>query len=424
MKKNLSSLFVLGMVLVIMFYFTGCEALKVSNMKANYHLKKANKLYTDEQYKNATKEYETALDLNPKLTFIYKYVGTACSQVYRPGKDDPRNREFGDKAVKYLTMALELEPDNDKIIVAVGDIYDKMGNVDEAEKYYIQILDKAADEPKSYYTLANFYQKNGKTEKAEEMYLRRIELNPEDPEGYHYYVSFLQDARRWSELIGIHKKRLYAILNPVIIRTMREIEKLEKDAEEIKKVTEHMETIRKHKGISEEERQRLLAESQQRLEGLLSLEDTNKRIEELKPELEKQIKRGEATIETLDDEQKQTVADIYYSIGNVCWNWSFQTPANMMDPKEREAIISQGLDALQKATDIVKDYAYPYAYMGLLWRERIKINPMKRDEYIKKNEEYNEKFTQIYQKERERQKRREELEKLGAETSEEGSKGN
>jgi tetratricopeptide (TPR) repeat protein len=407
------------MVLAVMVLFSGCEKLKMSNLEANYNLKRANKLYTDEQYRGAIKAYETALELNPKLTFIYKYLGTSYSQVYRPGKlGDDRNTSDGEKAVEYLKKALEIEPDNEKIIVALGDIFDKKGNMEEAENHYLKILEKAADEPKSYYTLANFYQNNGNSEKAEEMYLQRIELNPEDPDGYHYYISFLQDVRRWEELIGIHKKRLYAILDSTIILTMREIDKLTNDADTINKVTEHIETLKKHKGIDEEERQLLLAETRQKLEGLLSLEETEKKIEELNAELEKKIKRAEATIDALEPEEKQTVSEIYYALGNVCWNWSFQTPKNMMDEKERDGIITKGLAALQRATEIVPDYANPYSYMGLLWRERIKVNPLKKAEYVKKNEEFNKKFKDIYERKLRSKKYKEALERMGEKQSE------
>ena len=98
MKKNLSSIVVFVMVLAVMVLFSGCERLKMSNLQANYNLKRANKLYSDEQYRGAIKAYETALELNPKLTFIYKYLGTSYSQVYRPGKqDDQRNINDGEK---------------------------------------------------------------------------------------------------------------------------------------------------------------------------------------------------------------------------------------------------------------------------------------------------------------------------------------
>jgi tetratricopeptide (TPR) repeat protein len=413
MKKNLSSILVLVMVLAVMLPFTGCEKLKVSKLKANYALKKANKLYEDEQFKNATKEYETALELNPDLKFVYLYLGTSYSQIYRPMKEDERNKGYGDKAIEYLLKALEYEPQNEKVIIALGDIYDKMNNYEEAEKYYLKILENAKEKPNSYYTLASFYQKNGKIDEAEQMFLQRIELDPEDPSGYHYYVSFLQDNRRWNDLIVTHRKRMYAILDSSIILTMREIEKLTADAEEIKKVTDYMELVRKNKRVDKEEKERLLNESQEKLKDKLSLEETHKRIEELSEEMKQKEEAAVATIDNLDEEKRKTIAEIYYSIGNVCWNWSFQAPVDMMSAQERSPIIEKGLDALLKAVEIAPDYAFSYSFIGLLYREKIKVDPVNRDKYIKLNEEYNEKFREVYTKKKKAEDFKKQLEQMG-----------
>jgi tetratricopeptide (TPR) repeat protein len=408
------------MVLVFMFHFSGCEKLKVSNLEANYHLKRANELYRDEQYKKATAEYEAALELNPKLEFIYKYLGTCYSQIYRPMKESETNKAYGEKAVENLKMAMELEPDNEKIIVALGDIFDKMGNMEEAEQYYLKIKEKSADNPKTYYTLANFYQKNGKADEAEQMYLQRIELNPEDPDGYHYYVSFLQDHRRWPDLIDIHNKRLYAILDSSIILTMREIEKLGKDADMIEEVTKYMDMVKKNRRVDKEEKERLLAEAEARLEGKLSLEETNNKMKELQAGVEAKAERAVKTIDAMSDEEKQVIAEIYYSIGNVCWNWSYQAPRDFMSAEERDPIIEKGIAALNKAIEISPEYAFPYSYMGLLYREKIKVNPLKKDEYVKMNEEYNKKFIEVYQRKKKSEAYREQLERMGAEVEEEG----
>lgn len=423
MKKNVSSIIVFVLALVFIFHFTGCEKLKVSNLEANYHLKKANKLYKDEQYRNAIKDYEKALELNPGLKLAYIYLGTSYSQIYRPMKEDDRNKEIGVKAEEYLKLAQEYDPENEKVVIALGDLYDKMGNFEEAEKYYLMIKERAADDPKTYYTLANFYQNNGKIEQAEQMYLQRIELNPEDPEGYHYFVRFLNDQRRWEELIFVHKKRMYATLDSSIILTLREIDKLRKDAEQIEKTTEYMEMIKKNKKVDAQEKQRLLDEAQQNLEGKLSLEDTNKKVEELTAQSKEQIDRALKTIDAQDDETKLKITEIYYAIGNVCWNWSYQTPPDFMSPEERKPIITEGIDSLQTAIDIKSDYAFAYSYMGLLYREMIKVNPLKRAEYIAKNEEWNKKFQEVYQKKQKAEAFRKELEQMG-EKVEDGGEGN
>jgi tetratricopeptide (TPR) repeat protein len=398
-----------------MVHFSGCQQLKPSNLKANYNLKKANGFYMEEKYKKAIESYEKALEFNPALEQIYLYLGTSYSSVYRPLKEDERNKMYGEKGIYYLKKAREVDPEDDRVIIALGDLYDKMGNVDEAEKCYLEILEKKKDDPKSYYTLANFYSKNSKPESADQMFKKRIELNPEDPEGYHYYVGFLQDQRRWPDANEAHENRLAAMLDSSIILTKREISKLMQDVEEIEKIQKWVETVKMNRRVDAEEKKRLIDEANQKLEGKLSLEETKKKIEELEKLKEEKMRRAEATIETMEPEEKQKLAEAYYSIGNVCWNWSYQTGIDYMGPKEREPIIKKGMDNLQKAIDIAPNYANPYSYMGLLWREMIKIDNMRRDEFIKKNEEYNRKFLNIYKRAQQSEAYRKELEELGQE---------
>jgi tetratricopeptide (TPR) repeat protein len=447
MKKNVFVL--LSMVLVILFHFAGCDKLKVSNLEGNYYLKQANRYYQEEVYRKAIEAYETALSYNPKLKLAYIYLGTSYSQVYRPMKDDERNRRDGEKAEEYLLKAREYEPDREDVIIALGDLYDKMGNFEKAEENYMIILQKKKNEydsikeeikgyeekgeskkaeelqkvaeekktgvVKAYYTLANFYEKNGKNELAEGMYKQRIQLDPKDPEGYHYYVGYLQNQRRWEEAITTHEKRLYAMLDPEIIDIVDEIDQLQVDTEEVKKTTEFISTVKKNQRVSAEEKQRLIAEAEERIKGKLPVDEAEKKLEELKQRKEKRIERAEATADTLDDEEKQKVSETYYSIGNVCWNWSYQTPADFMSPELRKPIIEKGLSSLEKATKLTPEYADPYAYMGLLWREMIKVNPLKRDEYVKKNEEYNKKFTDIYKKRKRQEEYKKQLEEMGEE---------
>lgn len=413
MKKNVSSILGIFIALTIMFNFFGCEKLKVSNLKANYHLKKANKLYVEEKYKSAIKEYETALELNPDLKLVYIYLGTSYSSVYRPMKEDARNKMYGDNAVAALLEAKEYQPEDEQVIIALGDMYDKMGNFEEAEKCYLQILEKASEDPKSFYTLANFYSKNSKAEQADEMYRRRIQLDPEDPEGYHYYVGFLGEQRRWPDAVSAHEKRLYAMLDPEIIRTMLEIEKLQADAEEVEKVENYIGLLKKNRRVDKEEKQRLMDEAKLKLEGKLTLEESKKKVEELSAQMKQKFAEAETTIDAMDDEKKQKISEIYYSIGNICWNWSYQTNVDFMGAQERDIIIKKGLENLEKSVEITPEFATPYSYMGLLYREKIKVEPLKRDEFIKLNNEYNKKFMDIYKRKQRSEAYRKQLEEMG-----------
>ncbi len=183
-------LFGLIAIIVVVGLFVACEQLNINYLKANYHFKKANKFYTDQAFKKAVAEYEEALKYNPNLSKAYLYLGLCYQALYKPGLEDPKNLENAEKATKNLKKALEFEPENEDIILALGDTYNKLRNFEEAEKYYLSILKRHPDKPQNYYVVAQFYRSFEKIDKAVEMFQKRIDLDPNNPEGYKYLANF------------------------------------------------------------------------------------------------------------------------------------------------------------------------------------------------------------------------------------------
>ena len=313
MKKLWSALLILSLTAVIVIGFTACDKLKITNLKANKHFKTGNKFYTEEKYKKAIAEYEAALQLNPNLKSAFYYLGSSYINVYKPGDDSEKNKEYGVKATEYLQKALAQSPQNKDIIQALGDINDKMRNFELAEKYYLEVQKFTPNDPASYYTLAGFYNNNRKYDKAVEMYEKRISLDPANPEGYLYLAGFFQDNRRWDDAIKNHEVR-------------------------IQKINES--------NMDEKEKNDLLA-------------------------------------------------DAYYRLGVVCWNKSYQTPPDVMSPGERLEVVAQGFEALKKSTDLSPNFPDPWAYMGLLYRQKVIAEPLKKAEYEKQADAMVQKFQEL-----------------------------
>jgi tetratricopeptide (TPR) repeat protein len=314
MKKLGSVLLLLFLTSFIATSFSGCNQLKISNLKANKHFKLANKYFTEEKFKKAITEYETALQLNPELKAAFYYLGSSYVSVYKPGDDSDKNKELGNKATEYLQKALDLDPENRNIIQSLGDINDKMRNFEQAEKYYMQIQKFTPNDPASYYNLAGFYNNNAKYDKAIDMYEQRIALDPADPEGYLYLAGFYQDKRKWDDAIKNHEIR-------------------------IQKITE----------------------------------DTK-----------------------MEAKAKQDfLADAYYRLGVVCWNKSYQTPADVMGPVERLQVVQKGFDALTKSTDLSPNFPDPWAYLSLLYRQKTIAEPLKKAQYDKEAEKMVLKFQEL-----------------------------
>jgi len=415
MRKFISILFTLMLISIFIFQFTSCSNLKPSNLKANYHLKKANKYYSEEKYRKAIEEYEEALKFNPDLKVAYLYLGTSNAMMYKPGRDNEKNKMYAEKAKEYLLKAKEIDPENDKIDLALGDLFDKMGDFENAEKHYLAILEKNPDNPKTYYILANFYSKYGKDRLAISMYQKRIDLEPENPEGYLYLANFYQDRRMWDEAIANHYKRIFVMTDKTILDIQNEIEKLKADIEKVNKIKKVMEPVLKNKAITDIDgvpREEWITKKKEELKNLGSVKEIEAKIEEKKKELDVKIAENEKKMLDLDKETKKKLAVAYYTLGVVFWNKSYQTRPEFMGPKERDLVINKGLHVLEMSSKLDSTYPEPWAYISLLYREKLKVDKKNRDKYIAKAKKLIEKFNELRKRKLQSEQFVKELEKM------------
>lgn len=413
MKKHVSSILLLVIIAAVMVGVTGCQNIFPDKLIANQHLIKANSFYAEEKYKLAVDEYEMALKLNPDLKSLYLYLGTSYSALYKPGKTDERNNQYGQKAAEYLLKAKDAFPEKEEIIYALGDIYDKIGNFEEAEKYYLIILEKHPNEPKSYYIVAEFYSKYNKNDEAKAIYEKRIAMDPKDAEGYNYYAGYGSDHRMWDLSIENHQKRILAIYDPDTLMLQLDIFKMKKDLEQVKAILKNMETVRQHKSLDQAEKTRLLGESQQRLDAYKSEAELTKGIEENQALVDAAIKNKWTKIDALSDEKKAILAEAFQTLAAVCWNKSYQTPPEMMAPQERLQTCDLGLEAANDSLKIHPDNYQVYGFIGLLWRQKIVAEPLKNDEYMAKWQESYDKSKELSEKQLRRKKLQDQLDKMG-----------
>jgi tetratricopeptide (TPR) repeat protein len=330
MRKTATLILIILTIAFISGNFIACKRLSPSFLRGNYHLKAANAHYADEKYLKASYEYEEALQYNPSLKVVPKYLGSCYTLIYKPGDKSPKNLEIGQKAVDNLNRALEAEPNNRDIILALGDIYDKMEKFEEAEKFYQKVLQQNPNDVNAYNVIAEFYTKNKKDEKAIDMYEKRIALNPDDPAGYVYLAKYYFDKAKYDDAIKNYELRG---------------EKIAKISDEAKK--------------------------------------------------------------------NEMLAENYYRIGHVLWNKTYQTPEDGMSPQERTGIIGKGLDAFQKATELNPTYPEPWAYMGLMWLEKKKVDPKKEAEYQAQRDKFIERFTELRKRQLAAEDYKRQLDKMG-----------
>ncbi|HYA48515.1 MAG TPA: tetratricopeptide repeat protein [Burkholderiales bacterium] len=180
--------------------FAACGDLSVAKLSANYHFAKANRFFTENQYRKAITEYDLCLKNNPNMIQAYRFLGESYKQLYKPGVNIADNLDKKNKALDALNKAYEIEPNNKDIIYSLGDMYDKLRDFPKAEKLYLRILELEPANMSNYYVLAEFYKRyagenKDAARKAESMYLRRIEGDPENPQGYAYMAAYLESLQ-------------------------------------------------------------------------------------------------------------------------------------------------------------------------------------------------------------------------------------
>jgi tetratricopeptide (TPR) repeat protein len=164
---------------------TGCNT-----VKAQAAFKDGNKLYKEENYRKAIELYEKAVALKPDMAEAHFYLASSHQALFRPGKDDPENKQRLEQAIDHYKQALDLNKltsDNLKklrtnTLGALTGIYSEppLQNYETALGYAQELVKDNPTDTKNLYAIANLYERFGKIAEAEETYRKVTEINPQD----------------------------------------------------------------------------------------------------------------------------------------------------------------------------------------------------------------------------------------------------
>jgi tetratricopeptide (TPR) repeat protein len=262
------------------------------------------------------------------------------------------------RAITEYEAALQLNPELKSAFYYLGSSYImvyKPGDDSEKNKEYgtkaVEYLQKALelnpDNKDILQALGDINDKLGNFEEAEKYYLQVQKFTSNDPASYYNLAGFYNNNGKYDKAIEMFEERIK--LDP------------------------------------------------SNPEGYLYLADffQNKR------KWDDAIKNHELRITkiseaNLDEKEKNDIlAEAYYRLGVVCGNKSYQTPPDVMGSVERLQVVEQGLAALNKATELSPNYPDPWAYMGLLYKQRQIAEPLKVAEYEKQYKAMIDKFQEL-----------------------------
>jgi tetratricopeptide (TPR) repeat protein len=112
---------------------TGCN-----KVKARAEMKKGNRYYKDEAYKDALAQFQKSLSLDPALAPAWRSVGLTAMALYRPGNDSPANIKYAETALEAFTNYLKANPHDSKTEDYLVTTWINLGRFDDAIKYLKQ----------------------------------------------------------------------------------------------------------------------------------------------------------------------------------------------------------------------------------------------------------------------------------------------
>ena len=184
---------------------------------AENHIVKGKNLVNLRKFKEALKEYETALSYFPDNSWAYMNIAIAYEYL----------REM-DQAILFSKKAIEMEPENATAAYNLGRNYFDIKQYDAAVQAYLKALEYYPDHPSVNHALARAYQMKGEKENAVLYFKKYLEYAP-DGEHVPLVKGYLASvghpvAENPNDVFWLLKKKQYEALEKVLGSLLRKRE--------------------------------------------------------------------------------------------------------------------------------------------------------------------------------------------------------
>jgi tetratricopeptide (TPR) repeat protein len=148
-------------IVVAALPLSGC-----SKVKARSEMKKGNRYYKDEAYKDALAQFQRSLTLDPSLTPAWRSVGLTAMALYRPGNESPENVKYANTALEAFQKYLAEFPEDGKVEDYLITTWINLGRFDDAIKYLKQQRTAHPENAKLTSAIVNVMIKGGRYQEA------------------------------------------------------------------------------------------------------------------------------------------------------------------------------------------------------------------------------------------------------------------
>ncbi len=137
-----------------------------NKLNARMELKKGNKLYLEENYREAIAQYQKGLQLDPSAKFAWRSLGLSAVAMFRPDDESPENIKLGNQAIEAFQKYLEAFPRDAKVQDYLLTTLINTKRYDDALRYLRQEQAKKPDDARIDQGIVTILTKQDKLQEA------------------------------------------------------------------------------------------------------------------------------------------------------------------------------------------------------------------------------------------------------------------
>jgi tetratricopeptide (TPR) repeat protein len=149
--RNTWRLLISAMIVIALASILGCNT-----RKARSEMKDGLRAYQSGEYPQASRHFETASVLDPKLLDAQVALAATATKRYLEFVPTPETAHFAEEAVSRFKHVLDSNPSRDQQILCfkgLSTLYVKMAKFNDAYDYNRKLIEVAPDIPESYYAI-------------------------------------------------------------------------------------------------------------------------------------------------------------------------------------------------------------------------------------------------------------------------------
>jgi tetratricopeptide (TPR) repeat protein len=154
-------------------------------VEARMEMKRGNESFNLQNFETAVEAYRKVIEIDPTYPDAHMNLGLAYLTLYQPGSTHEKDLQYALGAIEAFEDYLLLDPTNENVRNYLIEMCNQSNNEQMAIRYFEDEHRRHPDDVQTLALIGNLYQKLGDIDTALDWMQKRVDLEPDNPEGYY-----------------------------------------------------------------------------------------------------------------------------------------------------------------------------------------------------------------------------------------------